>query len=418
MSASRKQTLVRKSNDARVTYGDTASDDDDEESDTLTELSRESLTSSQGRSSIGSIPWAEDAIKQNQTEWERIERMFYGEEELPTEPKLREEILEWTAVFPYLRVTGRPIPIVESVHAKANDPFHEEVFAVDPAPISRSRSSRSGKDGKHAAKDLQCELSSCELDKCLYISSGVLRNTHAKVGRRLGVEIAPEFVDRNEKPFSKVKPLNSLMVPQVPMVPIGTLGLLISTNSIGAGNYHAVTGSRNCSAQSVSFLSHNTEASNNGGRSRNINLHRKLAPLPHRPHQQQQQQHYKHSKPHETTLLSASASATHNRIPPLAKNYKFLVQNSQVAPTLLAEIEQRHSKLNVVKSATTRYVASSPTKQIFALPTLSGIEALAHHNRLAGSTMLEQSPGKRRTFRSEVIGRSISAAVTQKGNPI
>uniref|UniRef100_A0A182S616 DUF3719 domain-containing protein n=1 Tax=Anopheles maculatus TaxID=74869 RepID=A0A182S616_9DIPT len=403
------------------------SDDDDEESDTLTELSRESLTSSQGRSSIGSIPWAEDAIKQNQNEWERIDRMFYGEEDLPSDAKLREEILEWTSVFPFLRVTGKPITIVESVHAKGNDPFHEEIFMVDPPLPSRTRSSRSGRDGpsKHAAKDVECLLSACELDKCLCISSGQLysqsnqASAQAKAGRRSGMDIGvSETIDRIDKPFIKVKPLNSLMVPQVPVVSVGSFGLLISNHCVGTANFHALSGvSRNCSAQSVT---HNNTDGNADRHSRNVNLQRKLAPLPHRPAQQQQHQNKPSSKTTiETAILSASASATHNRIPPLAKNYKFLVQNSYVAPTLLAEIEHRHhNKLNVVKSATTRYMASSPTKHIFALPALTGIDGLVRHNPVSGVSGLQRSPVKNRAFRSEVIGRSISAAVTQKQNPI
>ncbi|XP_058117635.1 uncharacterized protein LOC131288099 [Anopheles ziemanni] len=414
----------RKFDERRRAYGQrTVSDDDGDESDTLTELSRESLTSSQGRSSIGSIPWAEDAIKQNQTEWERIDRMFYGEEELPSDPKLREEILEWTSVFPFLRLTGKSLSIEESEYVKGNDPFHEEILMVDPPLISRTRSSRSGKDGssKHTTKDIDSALTCCELDKCLYISSGsaIRQNNQpnvVKTGRRSGTDLAPEYLDRNEKPYIKVKPFNSLMVPQVPIVPIGSYGLLISNHCVGTGSY--LSSSRNCSAQSVSHSSHGVDGLSYGGRSRNGNLQRKLAPLPHRPQQHQPQQH-KPSKTIETTILSASASATHNRVPPLAKNYKFLVQNSHVAPTLLAEIEQRHhTKLNVVKSATTRYMASSPTKHIFALPSLAGIDGLTHHVRAPGGSVLQRSPNKKRTFRSEVIGRSISAAVTQKGNPI
>ncbi|XP_050069986.1 uncharacterized protein LOC126558085 [Anopheles maculipalpis] len=424
-----KELYRRKHSDERTRSFDQtviSDDDDDEESDTLTELSRESLTSSQGRSSIGSIPWAEDAIKQNQNEWERIDRMFYGEEDLPCDAKLREEILEWTSIFPFLRVTGKPITIVESVHAKGNDPFHEEIFMIDPPLPSRTRSSRSGRDrpSKHATKDVECLLSACELDKCLCIKSGQLQrpsnqaSAQTKAGRRSGMDVGvSEAIDRMDKPFIKVKPLNSLMVPQVPVVSVGSFGLLISNHCVGTANYHALSGvSRNCSAQSIT---HNNMDGNADRHSRNVNLQRKLAPLPHRPPQQQQQYQNKPSSKTtiETTILSASA--THNRIPPLAKNYKFLVQNSYVAPTLLAEIEQRHhNKLNVVKSATTRYMASSPTKHIFALPALTGIDGLVRHNPVTGVSGLQPTPVKNRAFRSEVIGRSISAAVTQKQNPI
>ncbi|XP_001230949.3 uncharacterized protein LOC120897218 [Anopheles arabiensis] len=437
MSATSNKGLYRRkqaADERSISFDQTViSDYDEEESDTLTELSRESLTSSQGRSSIGSIPWAEDAIKQNQTEWERIDRMFYGEEDLPSDAKLREEILEWTSVFPFLRVTGKPITIVESVHAKGHDPFHEEIFLVDPPLPSRTRSSRSGRErgpSKQTAREVECMLASCDLGKCLCISSGqALRSgnqpqaVQMKAGRRSGTDLgAPEAIERAEKPFIKVKPLNSLMVPQGPVVSVGSYGLLITNHHcVGPGSYQALSGgSRNCSAQSVTHLSHNTDGNSYGGRSRNGNLQRKLAPLPHRPPQQQSHLHQnKSSKSIESTILSASASATQNRIPPLAKNYKFLVQNSYVAPTLLAEIEQRHhGKLNVVKSATTRYMASSPTKHLFALPALTGIDGLVRHSPVTGVAALQRSPGKNRVFRSEVIGRSISAAVTQKQNPI
>ncbi|XP_053670219.1 uncharacterized protein LOC128720570 [Anopheles nili] len=426
MSAQYNKGISRRNIDTRnKSFDNTVGSDDDDDSDTLTELSRESLTSSQDRSSIGSIPWAEDAIKQNQIEWERIDRMFYGEEDLPSDPKLREEIIEWTSVFPFLRVTGKSIVIVESPQAKGNDPFHDEVFVVDPPLGNRSRSSRSGRDGqnKQSTKDIDCVFTSGDLDKCLFISSGQIfhqsnQPNQAKIRQRCGADLSPECGERMEKPFIKVKPLNSLMVPQVPVVSVRSFGLLISNHCVGPGSYQGLSGgSRNCSAQSITHLSqHNTDGNNLGGRSRNGNLQRKLAPLPHRP-PQQQQQHQKSSKAVETTILSASA--THHRIPPLAKNYKFLVQNSHVAPTLLAEIEQRHhSKLNVVKSATTRYMATSPTKHIFALPSLAGIDSLVHPNRVTGAVALQRSPIKSRAFRSEVIGRSISAAVTQKGNPI
>lgn len=72
-------------------------------------------SSSHDRSSVGSIPWAEDAIKQNQLEWERIERMFFGEEALPdNDPELRREIVEWTTAFPHLRVVGKKFEFLES----------------------------------------------------------------------------------------------------------------------------------------------------------------------------------------------------------------------------------------------------------------------------------------------------------------
>lgn len=91
--------------------GTTADDNDtnDEEDDESIDGWIMSPASSQGRSSISSIPWAEDAIKQNQDEWEAIEAMFYGERALPNDPKLRQEFQEWMTKFPHLRIVGRQI---------------------------------------------------------------------------------------------------------------------------------------------------------------------------------------------------------------------------------------------------------------------------------------------------------------------
>ncbi|XP_055849899.1 uncharacterized protein LOC129914600 [Episyrphus balteatus] len=70
-------------------------------------------SSSIDRSSIGSIPWADDAIKQNQLDWEKVERMFRGEQDLSeAEPELRNEILEWHKKFPnILRSQNPPLGI-------------------------------------------------------------------------------------------------------------------------------------------------------------------------------------------------------------------------------------------------------------------------------------------------------------------
>ncbi|XP_067617733.1 uncharacterized protein [Eurosta solidaginis] len=76
-------------------------EDNEDDSDYLEDVPYSSAGSI-GRSSIGSIPWADDAIKQNQMAWEQVERMLSGEEPLPTEPDLRNEILEWQEKFPQL----------------------------------------------------------------------------------------------------------------------------------------------------------------------------------------------------------------------------------------------------------------------------------------------------------------------------
>lgn len=91
-----------------------------------------------GRSSTASIPWAEDAIRQNSEEWNRIERMFYREEGLTTDKKLREEILEWMEAFPHIRISGKQ----SSLYCNSKSPSTEtnsgyvEVIAIDP-PKSR-----------------------------------------------------------------------------------------------------------------------------------------------------------------------------------------------------------------------------------------------------------------------------------------
>ncbi|XP_055903745.1 uncharacterized protein LOC129939669 [Eupeodes corollae] len=66
-------------------------------------------SSSVDRSSIGSIPWADDAIKQNQLDWEKVERMFCGEQDLSeAQPELKNEILEWHKKFPNILRSKRP----------------------------------------------------------------------------------------------------------------------------------------------------------------------------------------------------------------------------------------------------------------------------------------------------------------------
>ncbi|XP_016981756.1 uncharacterized protein LOC108046549 [Drosophila rhopaloa] len=61
-------------------------------------------SSSIDRSSVGSIPWADDAIKKNLLDWERVERLMSGEDPLPElqEPELRNEIADWQRKFPSL----------------------------------------------------------------------------------------------------------------------------------------------------------------------------------------------------------------------------------------------------------------------------------------------------------------------------
>lgn len=114
-----------------------------------------SSSASHDGSSVNSIPWADDVVKQNQELWDRVERMFYGEESLPdNDPKLAQEIREWTTHFPYFRVSGSAMAInarpsiaaaaadvsaastttAESYDAIPSDPHFEEIFAIHPSP--------------------------------------------------------------------------------------------------------------------------------------------------------------------------------------------------------------------------------------------------------------------------------------------
>lgn len=90
-----------------------------------------SATSFDG-SSINSIPWAEDVIKQNNDEWENIERMFYGESDLPADEKLRNEIVEWTKRFPHVRVVGHQASIYFGENTPSSPANFDEIFAIHP----------------------------------------------------------------------------------------------------------------------------------------------------------------------------------------------------------------------------------------------------------------------------------------------
>lgn len=109
---------------------------------------------SMGRSSTESIPWAEDAIRHNQDEWIRIENIFYGEENLPTDIKLREEFLEWMDAFPHLRISGTQAPIYYNHNSKSQhieNQYYEEVIAIDP-PRSKYGSKYYSRNPKNSEK--------------------------------------------------------------------------------------------------------------------------------------------------------------------------------------------------------------------------------------------------------------------------
>ncbi|XP_065721990.1 uncharacterized protein [Drosophila suzukii] len=77
-------------------------DQDPDDSEFLQDVPYSS--SSIDRSSVGSIPWADDAIKKNLLDWERVERLMSGEDPLAElqEPELRNEIADWHRKFPSL----------------------------------------------------------------------------------------------------------------------------------------------------------------------------------------------------------------------------------------------------------------------------------------------------------------------------
>lgn len=134
-------------------------------------------------SSVNSIPWADDVVNKNQEIWERIERMFYGEEPLPSEDnKLRNEIQQWTAQFPHLRINGTAMPIYSNAMAAPSDPNHDEVLAMHPF-YPNERSAVAVRPGERSAakerlfrsaKDDQHELLANDVEKCLRITSGPL----------------------------------------------------------------------------------------------------------------------------------------------------------------------------------------------------------------------------------------------------
>lgn len=127
--------------------------------------------------SSSSIPWAEENIADNRNEWNKIERIFYGEEEVPTEPKTRNEFLEWMELFPHLRVVGKKVPIYYDPSAKEENVVNE-ILAIDP-PIERynSRSKSSSRKTntdeiyftRKSSKSKEDNLSS-DLNKFLKIS--------------------------------------------------------------------------------------------------------------------------------------------------------------------------------------------------------------------------------------------------------
>lgn len=128
-----------------------------------------SSTTSADNSSISSIPWAEDVVNQNKDEWEWIERMFYGEEDLPNDEKLRDEIISWTGKFPHLRIIGQQAPIYYNVNAQQSDHNYEEIIAIHPPRSNHYFNSSSAYSRIETMSNLEQDM-----QKCLRITSGPL----------------------------------------------------------------------------------------------------------------------------------------------------------------------------------------------------------------------------------------------------
>lgn len=112
-------------------------------------------------SSSASIPWAKENIADNRNEWNKIERIFYGEEELPTETKTRNEFLEWMELFPHLRIVGNKIPIYYDPSAKEEN-FVNEILAIDP-PIERYNSRSKSSSRKTSTDEIYFTRKSSKL---------------------------------------------------------------------------------------------------------------------------------------------------------------------------------------------------------------------------------------------------------------
>lgn len=160
----------------------------DTDSDTLTEISHESSsTFSLDRSSTSTnISWAEDSIRQNLEEWEKIERIFYGEEDLPSEPKTREEFLQWMTAFPHLRIKGESIKFDFDPSSVADVEHVDEIIAIDPIPAASGLNNLKSKfkyEQKKTTDTGKTEIDSVgeDLDNFLRITSGPLRRNNRMI---------------------------------------------------------------------------------------------------------------------------------------------------------------------------------------------------------------------------------------------
>lgn len=149
--------------------------------DSVDTLIGSASTISFDRSSTGSLPWAEDAIKQNQQEWEKIERMFYGDEPLPDDENIREEILEWIKVFPHFHVTGKKMNIHYDPNLEADNENYEEIFAIDPIPKHMEHYSLTRNSLKPIKKEIHVHANDLELSKQI---KNYLKITPTTIGYR------------------------------------------------------------------------------------------------------------------------------------------------------------------------------------------------------------------------------------------
>lgn len=138
---------------------------------------------SPGDTSISSLTWAEDAVRQNKEEWDKIERILYCEEPLPKDKVLREELLQWMHAFPHLRIIGKPCQFHYSNNLKPTDPDHCEILAKHP---------------QSQAEQTRQEFLESDLEECLTINSGIASSPVPSLHHRTAVIYKP--IDNHPRP--------------------------------------------------------------------------------------------------------------------------------------------------------------------------------------------------------------------------
>lgn len=157
---------------AQASYWSRRSSNETATSDTLTNFLNLS-TSSQGRSlSSGSNEWL-DVIRQNQQDWEHIERIFYGEEPLPEDEKTRDEFQDWMLRFPHLRVIGKPVN-TERFRTSRNPPImYEEYIVLDPPGHSTMGRRPKEMISSRSGQILSRRFNNCGCDELVPSSSSI-----------------------------------------------------------------------------------------------------------------------------------------------------------------------------------------------------------------------------------------------------